>query len=465
MTSFKIKTCILAAVAGVLAAGTSAFADDSTAQLQKEVSELQSKVAELQAHSAANGKEVAATIEAVLRDAEMRSQSMAAMTGGAGYDNGFFIKTGDFSLMPGIIFQFWNVTDYREGTGGSKSDEIENGFEVHRVDLILQGTAFSKDLTYFFMWRTTPDDGSGLTLQDAFVTYMFSDAWGVRGGQFVENFTHEDWLSDGTQLAAERSLMDNTIGGFTNRTQGISMLYGNYNENNPWNAEFAFTDGSNSYNSNFEGHYPNNPGTVSGGGGVGNHAFDWGIYARAEYKASGKWSNYSDFTALGVKSDLLVFGLAGAYDQGGNGDLLSGTFDVQWKNTGGWAVYGALVARYGDADITGVGSGETTDWSALIQLSYLFNPSTEVFGRYTFLDLDNPAVHLGGASEDQFHEITIGVNYYLGVNGSAGHRAKVTVDLNFLPNGIPFGMTNLGYLGDNDFDTEVSLRAQFQLML
>jgi len=226
MTSPKIKTCILAAVAAVLAAGTSAYADDSTAELQKTVNDLQSKVAALQASSAANGKEVAATIDAVLRDAEKRSQSMAAMTGGAGYDNGFFIKSGDFSLMPGIIFQFWNVTDYRQNTDGAKSDEIENGFEVHRVDLILQGTAFTKDLTYFFMWRSTSEDGGGLDLQDAFVTYMFSDAWGPRAGQFVENFTHEDWLSDGTQLAAERSLMDATIGGFTNRTQGVSVLFG-----------------------------------------------------------------------------------------------------------------------------------------------------------------------------------------------------------------------------------------------
>jgi len=403
------------------------------------VNDLQSKVAALQASSAANGKEVAATIDAVLRDAEKRTQAMAAAGGGAGYDNGFFIKGGDFTLMPGIIFQFWNVSDYRANTDGSKGDETENGFEVHRVDLILQGTAFTKDLTYFFMWRSTSDEGSSLGLQDAFVTYMFNDAWGARAGQYVENFTHEDWLSDGTQLAAERSLMDATIGGFTNRTQGVALLYGNYNENNPFNAEINFTDGSNSFNSNFQGHYPSDPGTVSGAGGAGNHSFDWGVYARAEYKFMGKWANYSDFTAMGVKSgnDLLVVGAAVAYDQGGNGDLVSGTADLQWKNSGGWAVYIAGVVRYSDADMAGTGNGDETNYSAMAQVSYLFNPAWEAFARYTYLGLDNNLVAPSGATEDTFHEITLGVNYYLGSNGSAGHRAKVTVDINWLPNGAP----------------------------
>jgi len=464
MTSSKTKNFILAAVAGVLAAGSSVYADDSTVELQKTVADLQNKVAQLQAQSAQNGKEVAATIDAVLRDSEKRSQAMAAAGGGAGYDNGFFIRTGDFSLMPGIIFQFWNVTDYRQNTDGQKDDEIENGFEVHRVDLILQGTAFTKDLTYFLMWRTTPDSGSGLTLEDAFVTYMFSDAWGFRAGQHTVNFTHEDWLSDGTQLAAERSLMDNTIGGYTNRTQGVEVLFGNYNENNPWNAEVSFNDGSNSFNSSYVGHYPGDPGTVGGAGGPGNHAFDWGMYGRVEYKGSGLWKNYSDFTAMGVTKDLFVIGAALEYDQGGNGDQLAGTIDVQWKNTGGWAIYGAVVARYADDDMTRRG-GDETNWSGLLQVSYLFNPAWEAFGRYTYLGLDNEAVLPGGDSQDSFHEITLGVNYYLGVNGSAGHRAKVTIDLNILPNGLPFGMTNLGYLGDSSFDTEVSLRGQFQLML
>jgi len=57
------------------------------------------------------------------------------------------------------------------------------------------------------------------------------------------------------------------------------------------------------------------------------------------------------------------------------------------------------------------------------------------------------------------------VNYYLGANGSAGHRAKVTIDLNWLPNGAPKPMTGQGYLGDSNGETELVIRGQFQLTL
>jgi hypothetical protein len=452
------KTCILAAVAGVLSAQV-AFAD--SADLTRQVNDLKAQVAALEARQAQDSKAVAATIESVLRDAEKRTQLLAADAGGAGYDNGFYIRTGAFSLQPGIIFQFRNVTDYRQDTGGAKDDEIENGFEVRMIDLVLQGSAFTKDLTYCFIWRTDPE--SEIYLLDAYVTYMFADAWGFRAGQFTANFTHEDFMGDGMQLAADRSLLDYALGGYTNRVQGVSLLYGNYNQKQPINAELAFHDGSNSINSNYLGHYPAAPGIVDGVMGPGTHAFDWGMYARVEWLASGMWANYADFSGINVKEDLFVLGGAVSYDQGGNGDLIGGTIDAQYKGKNGLTVYGAVVARYGDEDITGRGD-EATDWGFLVQASYLVNPAWEVFARYTYINYDNEVV-VGADDEDTFHEITLGVNYFLGNNGSAGHRAKVTIDLNILPNGLPGSFTNMGYLGDNVFETEVSLRGQFQLML
>ena len=455
------KACILAAVAGVLSAG-SVWAADT--ELQQQVNELKGQVAQLQQRQAASTKEVAATIESVRRDAEKRSQMMAAGDGGAGYDNGFFIKSGAFELRPGVLFQFRNVTDYRSGIGGDKSDQIENGFEVRRLELSLNGTAFTKDLTYSFMWNTDSNSGS-LYLLDAYVNYMFCDLWGMTAGQQTANFTHEDYLGDGVQLAADRSLLDAILGGYTNRVQGMGILYGNYNEKSPLNAVVMLHDGSNSLNTNYLGHFPNDPGTVGGPYGPSSHAFDFGVLGRVEYKAMGKWTNYGDFTAKDVKDNLLVIGGAVNWDQGGNGDVLGLTADVQFKTNNGLALYAGGIYRYANAAIAG-DTQDQNDWGFVVQGSYLLNPAWEIFARYSLIKFDTDLVSsVTGDTESTFHEITVGVNYYLGNNGSAGHRAKVTVDLNWLPNGAPGAVSGLGYLGDSNFDTELVVRGQFQLAL
>ena len=63
-----------------------------------------------------------------------------------------------------------------------------------------------------------------------------------------------------------------------------------------------------------------------------------------------------------------------------------------------------------------------------------------------------------------FHELTVGFNYFLGDNGAAGHRAKFTVDLIYLPESSPsIESDGAGVLGDGD--SEIILRAQFQLLI
>src|SRR5690606_27318260 len=55
----------------------------------------------------------------------------------------------------------------------------------------------------------------------------------------------------------------------------------------------------------------------------------------------------------------------------------------------------------------------------------------------------------------------VGVNYYLGPDGSYLHRAKFTVDVVYLPDGLPNNQTGLGYLASDD--EQFVLRGQFQL--
>jgi outer membrane murein-binding lipoprotein Lpp len=453
------KSRIVAAVAGALSVGAvSAWAAEPT-QNDLKIQQLEAKVAQLEAKQAQSSKDVAATLDAVLRDAEHRSQ-LLAMSGdmSAGYDNGFFIQAGAWSLRPGVLFQFWNVNDYAQDTNPNGKDQWENGFEVHRLEFGFQGTAVNKDITYSFLWNTDTE-GGGVTLLDAWVRWMFADQFGVRMGQFNDPVTHENLLDDGRLLMAERSMLDFTLGGgFLDRTQGVTLVYGGYDKNNPLNIEIGLTDGANQDNTNFVG---KNPAGFTVGG---PHSFDFGVAGRAEYKVMGDWVDYADMTAKNAKTDLLVLGIAGDWSQSGDGNVITATIDAQYEMANSLGLYGAFIYRSADEELTGL-DDNANDYGLLLQASYLFSPQWEVFGRWDWVHLDNT---LPVEDEDNFHEFTVGLNYYMGANGSAGHRAKFTVDFNYYPNGVPtelFDTTRIGAQGNNSGDDEWILRAQFQLLL
>jgi hypothetical protein len=466
------KRCVALAAGAVALSATAVWAAQPNEQeLQKEINELKGQVAQLQAQQGQDQSAVAATIEQVLRDAEKRSALMAAGDSGAGYDNGFYIRSGDFYLKPGITFQFRNVTDYRQNTGGNKDDEVENGFEVRRMQLKLEGTAFSKDLSYTLIWNTDRDTGS-LFAEDLFIHYRFSGDWGVRAGMWKEPFFHEKITSDAALLPVERSLLDATLGGgWDDRVEGVALTYGGgsgwatfaqLNDKDPLHLELAFTDGSNTDNTNYVGHYPGDPAALDQVKGPGPHNFDFGMDARVEYKVMGNWKNYSDFSALGTKERMLILGGAIQWNQGGDGDEIAGTVDAAFEDPSGLGIYGALVVRHIDGSLSALAAGQT-DWGGQIMVSYLFQNQWEPFVRYSYVGYDSDVASAG--SKNDFHEISTGVAYYFGQNGSAGHRCEMTVDLNWLPNGSPTKLTGQGYLGDSNGNDEIVLRAQFQLTL
>lgn len=460
-----------AAVAGVvlLGAGAAGAAEPTVEQLKTQVEELNKKVSAMEARQAASSPDAQATIDAVLRDAEKRTHLLANNGDfSAGYDTTFFIKAGDaFLLRPQINFQFRNVTDLRNNTSGPKDDEIENGFEVRRLQFILEGTIINKNIGYQFVWNTNREtntqtvrdatgatvgtvdvrSGGNLFLEDAWVRNMFADQWGVRIGQFKDPVTHEKLVSDKRLVAVERSMLDAILGGgYEERVQGVTGIFGGYRPDQPLYAEVGVTDGINSLNTDFT-----------------RHGTDFGVAGRVEYRFMGEWKDYNDFTAKGTTKDLLVIGGGFDWSQAGDGNSEVFAVDAQWENSGGLGIYGAGIVRVLDSELTGL-TDDQTDWGALVQLSYLLNPAWEIFGRYDFVKFDTDRV-FATTSEDTFHEITGGVVYYMGENGSAGHRMKITVDLNWLPNGAPVGLKGLGYIGDTGGDDEFVLRGQFQFLL
>ena len=460
MTSPKSR--MFAAVVGALSLSATAVMADATPE--QRIAELEARVAQLSQQQAANSKDVAATIDSVLRDAERRSQLMAAGDGGAGYDNGFYLRSGDFELRPGVQFQFRNVTTYTDegddDDGGDDDEDMDNGFEVRRLKFELTGTAFTQDLQYAFVWATDRNSGS-LVLEDAYVLYMFSDAWGFRAGQFKDPVAHEELTSSKRQLAVDRSLANEVLsGGVTDRVQGVTLVYGNYAKDNPINLEFGLHDGLNTDNTDFTE--------------AGSLGWDFGVAGRVEFKAMGDWRDYRDFTAKDNRGgDLLVFGAGVDWTQNGNSNIFHAAIDGHFETKGGFNLSGALYIRHSefDLDIGGDDEDDATDWGAMVQAGILLNPSWELYGRVSFVDLDDDAsdVKIGDDDDDEVYELTVGVNYYLGNNGSAVHRAKVTVDLSWLPEGTATsglsesGLEGVGYVGADD-DLWV-IRGQFQLLI
>lgn len=412
-------------------------------ELQRRVDQLESRLQSVEANKsqdAAAAREVDATIAAIEKDVARRSQLLAEGGVTAGYDRGFFIKSedGSFLLKPSAVFQFRGVLNDAEADG---DDDTTSGFEIRRARFRFDGNVVSPDLTYSVVWDTNRQ-GGGVTLLDAWAAYRITPELSVKVGQFKESWSHEKDVSFTNLLTVDRTLVDSVIGGnVTDRVQGVSVNYGG-TKNNPLRAEVALHDGANSKNTDFRDFVGTtaNPGNFGAGG-------------RLEYKVFGDWAAYRDFTAKGNKEDLLVLGGGLDWTQRGSLDTTIAGLDAQYETAWGLNFFAAAIGNFANT-----GAGNRSDYGFVGQIGYLVRPEWEVFGRYDVLILDD-----NFTDGDTYNEITVGVSYYLGKDGSALHRAKVTVDAVWLPDGAPSNQTGIGVVaGDDD---QLLLRAQFQLQI
>ena len=433
--------------------------------------------------------EKGATVDSVLRDAERRSSPAMLQPEGftAGYDKGKFIiqdASGNFVLNPNFQLQVRYVANLRDSdetfatpdepdTEGGE-DNFSEGFEVRRMRFAFDGNAFSPALTYRFQWETNRNNGQVL-LQDAYVRYALGDLWGdrtrnwaVRAGQFKDPTFHEEIMSSKRQLAADRSLLNELLGGgITDWVQGVALIWDDGPGGSPVRSEIGFTDGPGTRNTNFTNTGGGLPASYPGSGSP-----EWGAFARVEVLARGDWKQYEDFTALGNTDGLLVFGAGASYAEVGDGDVFFHTADVQYES-GRLGLYAAYVGLYSEPqgtipggegeedddedDVTVAGAG-AYEYGVLVQAAYLLNDKWEVFGRYdhTFLDTDRLLPNAG----DSYPEFTFGVNHYI-----RGHAAKLTLDTVYAPNGVPTDQAGIGLLDPDGDEQQIAVRAQFQLLL
>jgi hypothetical protein len=454
-------SAVVFGMAGLASAQQAPASPASLEELSAQVRALQARVQELEGNRLTTA-DVDATVRKVIADADQRSQVFDSSQFRAGWDpklEKFVVGSadGNWTASPIIIWQFRGIGQYRDDPLGTDRRQSETGFENRRARFGLEGTAATKDLTYRFLWESSRTDGS-VQLLDAYARYKFLSDWSVRAGQFKDPWTQEENMSDAKQLAVERSMMNALIGGaIADRVQGVAL---SYDSAKPLRAQFVVHDGANSKDSPFTDN------VASGNTGLpttifGPQAEQYGLTGRVEYFVFGTPRQYEDYSALGNKDDLLVVGAGADWTQGGGNDALFHAVDIQYENASGLGLFGEYMGLSRDiasGSATTVPVGNYYDFGFLAQIGYVFAPKWEVFGRADWVQLDSNSFASNRATtNDQVYEFTVGVNYYL-----YKHNAKITVDLNYLPNGSP-DLPGLGYLATDD--NSFVLRTQLQLAL
>jgi hypothetical protein len=443
------------------APGAAAAAEPTKQELLQQINALKAQVDKLQARQQASeqandARNVAATADALMRDAKQHSQLLDVEGFTAGYtsDKGFVLKTTDnkFLLHPWFQLQFRNVTNFREDSKQKgTTDDTQNGFEVRRMKFGFDGNVFSPDLTYLFLWATDRKSGSPV-LEEAWAKYKFTDSpFAIKGGQMKDPLWHEQIASSKYQLSVERSYLTDIFANGDAFVQAATLIYDN---GGALRAEGGITDGLRSANTNFQD-FPTN-------------TADWGAVARVEYKVFGNWKDYDRMTAFGDKESVLVIGAGADYTEAGDTGQLTHAVDIMYKTPNQLAVYGGYLGRYNRHNQGSPGSNggstaatpiaNTYDYGFEGQLSYQIDQHWEPYIRYEYIQFDGDGLPAG--STTTVHEISAGFNYYL-----HGHAAKFTADVVYLPNGAPVSDDGSGVLSTGKDKNELLLRAQFQLLL
>ena len=448
----RARRALFVAVSGVIgfSPAVAPAQDPSTQELKAQIEALQAKVAQLEATqkaAAGNGAvprgQQQSTKDEVLADAEKRSKLGGGAVTGGYVDGKFTLRSEDgaFSLSPGAQLQFRYTANSRDDD--AVGSDFQDGFEVRRAKFSFAGNVINKDTTYNFQWETDEDDGS-VTLEEVWVRLKLHDDWHLRLGQVKDDVFHEETISSKRQLAVDRSLINELLaGGETDYVQGARL---EWDATERLRANAMIHDGYNSDNTAF---------TEDGGSSfVGVEPTEWGFSGRVEYFARGADAKkqYDDFSAMKNKSDLLVLGAGADYSYAGDSHAFFHSADVQYENTNGLGVYGALIGLEREID-----AGDSAyDWGFLVQAGYMFSQKWEGFARWDITFLDDDLLDAG--DEDTINEFTIGVNYYLN-----GHNAKFTLDASYLPDGSPNTEGGIGVLA-TDEDSFI-FRGQFQLLL
>jgi hypothetical protein len=399
--------------------------------------------------------------EPIDQDAPAKPAGPAASGLVAGWDKSPFIGSvdGNHLLRIGARFQFRYAANLANGAGepGAKEDESEAGFELRRARLKLYGHAYSPQITYQ-MEAEFNRNGGDLEIKQGWLAYDLDDRHTVKVGLFKSNFLHEEQVSDGRQLTAERSNVNEF---FTlDYSEGLEIS-GEYLDLRWW---AALHDGRENENTSFNG-----------------DTTEFAVNGRVELLRGGKWMQFKDFSAWSTDGYGVMIGFGLDYEQGEGGEgsavnwknMLNVTADVSLESYP-LNFFGSVMMRQVQHDSGAAGTAgddEYTQTAFLVQAGLFLKKDTwDVFGRLEMIDFDGageltgrsnvaPLGPLGVTVDDNQSIFTFGTNYYY-----QKHKAKMTLDVFYAPKGIRQGELGANNRTSNlNDDQQIGLRAQWQL--
>lgn len=388
-----------------------------------------------------------ATLEReLLADAGSRVNFQSAGT--AGHDGKFFLASpdGEFRLNITGQIQFRYNFNVRDAAGND--EDITNGFHMRRAKISFDGKVAPK-IHYKVKGAFSRSSGN-FGLEDAYGKYVFDNGVTVKWGQFKTPFLREENTSSSKQLAADRSIANETFN--QDFSQGVEIAY----TADTFRILGAVSDGFNTDDTAY----------------FSTKEADFAITARAEARfGDADWKTFKDFTSFREGKTGALVGVAGHWQSSGDTgntdtfantavtgmDMFSYTADASYEG-GGWNIYGAFVGRTIDPD----NSASFDDFGAVVQGGAFITDKDELFARWdaVFPDSDR------GAGSDDFNTLTFGANHYF-VPGS--HAAKFTADVQWFLDNQSNSSSLIGSeegvgLAPTNQDDEVAIRLQMQIL-
>jgi hypothetical protein len=428
----------LGAVPAALAEGNGN--DELIEALRAEVAALRSTVAEMKAEQSDDwlteqrAEEIRGLVQDVLADADTRASLLQdGMT--AGWDKGFFLGSadGNFLLKIGGQIQVRYAASFQDRAPDGEDDRY--AFEVRRAKLKLKGHAVDPSWKYVLNMAFDHDDGGAqgdIDLEDAIIIKDFGGGWELWAGQFKLNFLREELVSSTSQLAVDRSYVNELYN--QDRHQGVQFFY----TGDQFRVTGAFSDGFGS---------KNRPAYATD--------TDWALTARVEWLAMGSWSQFKDFTSpRGSETGLMVGAAVHWQDNKYDQPLIGKTERYTWTIDGslegdGWNLFAYVVGNHLDPDV-----GSSMDQLGIVvQGGYYFTDDWEGFARYEWSDLDTTGT-------DDVSILTMGVNRYF-----AKHALKWTTDFGYAFDSVPDTEGGIDWREDTPGeDGQIVVRTQFQLL-
>ncbi|MDX9910712.1 MAG: porin [Phycisphaerales bacterium] len=374
----------------------------------------------------------------MIADADSRASGLAD----AGYDNGFVINSADGNNQLRIngMTQFRYYLNFRDTPSNSTDEDFTNGFEQHDTRLVFSGHVLNPNLNFKIEGAFTNEGNFGLL--DAYGTYQLDNGMKIWFGQFKAPTTREWLVSDFSQLAIDRSMVNEVFN--PGYTQGIALSY----QAEQWRGVVSFNDGARTGNTPFT-----SPAEA-----------DFALTARGEWMWAGQWERFDDFTSWRNSDGYAGMVGAAVHWQTGGGtgpgnpsdlDVFQYTADVSFEGNG-WNVFAEFVGQTTDPE----NQDSFNDFGFVVQGGLFVTDQAELFARWdSVLPDDERTV------DDAFNTITAGVNYYFIPESQS---AKLSGDIQYFidePNDLVAALgsdSNTGFVQTTE-DSEFAVRFQMQL--